>query len=246
MTTNPQTSHGLFRSEAHRLPGSRNRRTRAVTLVEVMISLFILTTVMLGILGTFLQSRKVTESSVLHAAATSVVYGMIEQIKQLNYTRSLPYTGIWADPANGIVAVPNAPDPTDPDATPAPNVRVRINQNIFKWLKVVYTPMLADGTAAAPKGPTTTPAPSATITGIGADGSDAIDNSIGSLSLSTVSGARSQNLDLHLWIWIDEIPDTYVTDAKKITVIYTYSFQDGGKIRTIRDREVILRTGYDK
>lgn len=211
-----------------------------------MISLLVFSMVMMGILGTFIQSRRVTESSVLHAAATSVVYGMIEQIKQLDYGRSLPYTGIWADPANGIVANPNAPDPTDPDSTVPPNIRVRINQNVYKWLRVVYTPALADGTAAPPKGPTTTPAATATITGVGADGSDAIDNSIGSLPLSTVSGARSQQLDLHLWIWIDEIPDAYVTDAKKITVVYTYTYQDGGATRTVRDREVILRTAFDK
>ncbi|MBI2814848.1 MAG: prepilin-type N-terminal cleavage/methylation domain-containing protein [Opitutae bacterium] len=202
-----------------------------LTLVEVMVSLTLMATVMLGFIGTFIQSRRVTESSVLHAACTSVVYGIMEQIKQLEYSELLPNMSV---------------DPTDAAATPAPNVRVRINQNTVKWLRVVYTPTLADGTADTPKGPTTTPAASASGTGIGADGSNAIDNWIGAMPLSTVTGSMSQQINLNIWVWIDEIPDAYVSEVKKVTVIYTYSYQDGRATRTVRDREVFLRSRFDK
>jgi hypothetical protein len=190
-----------------------------------MVGLTILATFMLGFLGAFVHSRRVTESSVLHAAATSIVYGIIEQIKQLDYVDMLP---------SGIA------DPGDPAATPPPLVRVRLNQNTLKWLRVVYTP--APG---APLGPTTTPSSSATAASVGGG---AIDNVLGALPLSSVTGARSQTINLNLWIWIDEIPDNTkdVSDVKKVTVVYTYSFQTGSGTRTFRNREVFLRTRYDQ
>jgi hypothetical protein len=194
-----------------------------MTLVEVMVALSLLTTFMLGFLGAFVQSRKVTESSVMHAAATSLVYGIIEQIKQLDYTDALPSQVV---------------DPGDPNSTVPPLVRVRINQNTIKWLRVVYT--AAPGAGAAPS---TTPAPSATAGSV-----SAIDNNLGALPLSTITGTTSQSINLNLWIWVDEIPDTTkdVSEVKKVTVVYTYAYQTGGSTRTVRNREVFLRTRFDQ
>lgn len=241
MPTDPQLFRGLFQSEAHRLPGSRTRRQRAVTLVETMIALGILAGCMLGFLGTFLQSRKTTETSVLHAAATNIVYGIIEQLKDHDYTTLLP---------NGSV------DPADPDQTARKTVRVLINQNTIKWLTVKYTPYTAAYTtivsgspvvtpASVPKAPLTTPAPTAAAADVGGG---AINNVIGPLPLSTASGTRSQSITVNLWIWIDEIPDLAkdVTDVKRITVVYTYNVNVGSSVRTIRNREVFIRTRYDK
>lgn len=204
------------------------RRLRGLTLVEVMVSMTLMATVMLGFLSAFLQSRRVTESSVLHAAASSLMYGIVEQVKGLSFTELLPNT---------------AEDDNDPATTEIktkyPNhMRIRINQDVTKWLRVVYTP--APG---APKAPLTCP-----DVKVKADEVGAIDNYLGALPLSTVTGTASQDLALNLWIWIDEIPDinSDVSDVKKITIIYTYSYMDGGYERVVRNREVFLRTRYDK
>jgi prepilin-type N-terminal cleavage/methylation domain-containing protein len=204
---------------------ARNKRRRGLTLVEVMVSLTLLATIMLGFISAFLQSRRITESSVLHAAASSLFYGVVEQIKGLSYTELLPSTAVDND---APIDVRNLP----------PYMRIRINQDVTKWLRVVYTP--APG---APKAPTTTPAPTVTAASIGA-----IDNNLGNLPLSTVTGTTSQDLSLNLWIWIDEIPKASddVSDCKKITIVYTYSYMDGGYARVIRNREVFLRSRYDK
>jgi prepilin-type N-terminal cleavage/methylation domain-containing protein len=196
--------------------------TRGMTLVEVVVSMSILATVMLAFLGTFVQSRRVTESNVLQAAATSLAYGIIEQIKQLDYTALLPNYE------------------TDPDAgslTP-PYLRVRLNQDRVVWLRVVHN---TDPDALV--GPTTTPSTSATAASVGA-----IDNFLGAIPLSTVSSVAAQQINMNVWVWIDEIPNTSrdVSDVKKVTVVYTYTYQDGNRTRTLRDREVFLRTRYDQ
>lgn len=199
-----------------------------MTLVETMLAMTLLALTLMGFLGSFVQSRRVTESSVLHAAASGVVYGIIEQMKGIDYTTLLPSATI---------------DDVDPDVPvdatePYYNVRVRINQDKTVWLRTVFTPA-----GETPQGPATTPAPGATAASVGA-----IDNFIGSIPLSTVTGTLSQNISLNIWLWVDEIPDSDrdVAQVKKITLVYTYSYLDGGRTRIVRDREVFIRTRYDQ
>lgn len=209
-------------------PRRRHPTQLGMTLVETMLSMTLLAMTLLGFLGSFVQSRRVTESSVLHAAASGVVYGIIEQMKGIDYTTQLPSATIDAADADVPVGA----------VEPYYNVRVRINQDKTVWLRPIYT--AADGT---PQAPTTTPDVSATAASVGA-----INNYIGSIPLSTVTGTTSQNISLNLWLWIDEIPDTDrdVAQVKKITLVYTYSYLDGGRTRTVRDREVFIRTRYDQ
>jgi type II secretory pathway pseudopilin PulG len=203
-----------------------NSRLRALTLVEVMVSITLMATVMLGFIGSFLQSRKTSESSVLQSACTSLVYGLIEQMKGLDYTTLVPSY---------------EPDAFAPAGKVPPYIRLRVHQDLTLWLMVVHTRTTdADPT---PKAPLVCPSPTATAASVGA-----IDNYTGSIPLSTVTGTASQELALNLWVWIDEIPDTAkdVSEVKRITVVYTYSYLDGSVTRTVRDMEVFLRTRYDQ
>ncbi len=205
------------------------RSIRALTLVEVMVSITLMATVMLGFIGTFLQSRRATETSILQSAATSLVYGLLEQMKGLDYTTLMPSYDVddYAD---------------DEDATKVPPyIRLRIHQDKPVWLRVVHTRSTDDPNT--PKAPLTCPSITATAASLGA-----IDNHIGNLPLSTVTGTASQDLSLNLWVWIDEIPDTAkdVSDVKRITVVYTYQFRDANGTKTVRDMEVFLRTRYDQ
>lgn len=188
-----------------------------------MVALMLMATVMVAFIASFVQSRRVTESNVLHAAATSMIYGMIEQMKQLDYSTLLPNYEV---------------DPFAPVAKTPPYIRVRINQSSVVWLQVVHT--AAPGT---PQAPTTTPSATATAASV-----SATQNFIGSIPLSTVTGTTSQQINLDIWVWIDEIPDPSndVSEVKKVTVVYTYSYQDGKSTRTVRDREVFLRTRFDQ
>ncbi len=198
-----------------------------MTLVEVMVALGIFAAAMLGFLGSFVQSRRVTEGSVMQAAVTSLVYGLVEQMKGLDYKDLLPSTTV---------------DDNAPAGWPPPYIRVRVNQDRTYWLATVYTPC-TPGEEPHPQAPTTTPGPAVPASSIGA-----LDNFIGPLPLSSVTGINSQPLTLNLWVWVDEMPDRTrdVNDVKRITIVYTYSFNDGKGIRTIRDREVFIRTRFDQ
>jgi len=210
---------------------------RGLTLVEVMVSMTVLAVTMLGFITTFMQSRRTTESSVLQAAATAMMYGLIEQIKQLDYTTLVP---------NGATDDPDAVDINGVAIAP-PFIRVRINQEKISYLRCVYTPVtdedITTTTIPAPQGPATTPAAGATAASVGA-----IDNFIGAIPLSTVTGTVSQQINLNIWVWIDGIPDLTrdVSEVKKITIVYTYSYQDGSITRGVRNREVFLRSRYDQ
>lgn len=192
------------------------------TLVEILVALTLLTTIMLGFLSAFVHSRRVTENAVMHAAATSLVYGLIEQMKGLDYTSLLPSTSA---------------DPEAPTGTTPPYIRIRVNQDQIAWLQCVYT--LG---SATPQAPTTTPAPTVAASSLGA-----ITNVIGPLPLSSFSGTSAQRLTMVLWVWIDEMPNTDddVVDVKRVTIVYTYQINDGAMTRTIRDREVFIRTRFD-
>ncbi len=198
------------------------RRRFGFTLVETMVALSLLAVGLGGFLSTFVQSRRVTEASVLHAAASSLLYGLLEQIKGVDY-QSLPSV---ADPA----------DPTSPW-----QITLRIAQDTASRavpLTVIYTQ-----DKDHPQGPLTTPSATATAADLGA-----VDNVIGPLTLSSTSGTQSQKLQLTLWIWIDNLADVQndVKDVKKVTVIYTYTYLDGMRTRVFRDREVIIRTLFDQ
>lgn len=201
------------------------RSIRALTLVETMFAMTLMATTLLGFLGAFIQSRRITESSVLHAAATSLVYGIIEQIKTFDYVELVPSTTTDTEQAT-YDAFPGS-------GKAAPYIRVRLNQDQVTWLQCKTT-----GGA-----PTTRPPESSTATSL-----DVPDNVIGPLTLSTVSGTSSQPLTLHVWLWIEEIPDVSrdVSEVKKVTLVYSYSFVDGARTRTAIDREVFLRTRYDQ
>jgi prepilin-type N-terminal cleavage/methylation domain-containing protein len=237
MPTVPQSTCSLYRSPSRGLPLTRALRQRGVTLIESMMALLIFGAVMLTVLGSFLRSREGSEAAVLHAAATSLVYGIIEQLRQVPYDQ-MP--NLSTDPfeidANGT-SIPNT--------TPAPMVRVRINQDLVKWMRVRHKIWPANTPPTSWWGPRVTPAPSAVRASVGgpvADNGEALDNLILDLPLSQISGTNSQALDLNFWIWVEEIPDDYTPRVKRITIVYTYEYMHGGTKRTVRDREVFLLT----
>ena len=51
-------------------------------------------------------------------------------------------------------------------------------------------------------------------------------------AIATTSGTSKDVTGIPSWV-------------KRITVVYTYSYSDGTRLRTVRDREVFIRTRFD-
>jgi len=197
----------------------RNRR-RAMTLVEAMVSMLLMAMFMLGFLDTFMQSRRLTEGSVMQSAATTLVYGLVEQIKMMEY-KNTPLTAIDANQSTDD-AFPG------PSTKSAPYVRVRISQDQVTWLQCTDSGVVP-APAFAP----------ANLVGLPA----ASKNTIGPLTPST-TGAKSQPLTLDLWVWVDPFTGPGILDAKSVTIVYAYVLNDGREKKTYINREVFLRMPF--
>jgi prepilin-type N-terminal cleavage/methylation domain-containing protein len=198
---------------------------RGLTLLEVMVAMLLMALVLLGFLDTFIQSRRITEGSVMQMAAVTVVAGLVEQMKMLDYDTSMPAAETDSEQA-ARDAFPAAA------AKAAPYIRVRLNQDQATWLQCANNIDASTFTA-----PTKAPASTSSL-------DQAKKNTIGPLALSSVSGAKSQALNLALWIWVDALTGNDVADAKCVTLVYAYDFNDGTRVRTVIKREVFVRTPF--
>lgn len=201
-----------------------------MTLVEVVVAMLILGMFLLGFLSTSLQSRRVAEASVMQAAATSLTYGLVEQIKMLGYT-STPFNDpTTLDPYQINDAFPAG----KPVATPYPGLCVRLNQDQVTCLQCVNN---LDPTVFL--APTTTPTSLAAL-------DPSMANTIGPVPLSTAAGTQSQPLTLQVWAWVDDISNASqdILNGKCVTLVYAYSYNDGHGMKTVINREVIVRTPF--
>jgi len=136
MSNHPQLSRRLFQSEAHRLPDTRSRRTRATTLVEVMVAAIIFTITAISIGTLFLNNNKMSMRLRYRTNATNVALNILEQIRVLNYANlndvyanSAP-TSVTSPYIRVIIADPNAPDYSalalpDPTSLTHPGIGVK-------------------------------------------------------------------------------------------------------------------------
>lgn len=76
----------------------RRRMTRALTLVEVLIATMVLGMLMLGVLATTIQSRRMTEGSVVQNSANAILQGYIEQMKTMAYDTDLVVSPVTTPP----------------------------------------------------------------------------------------------------------------------------------------------------
>ena len=190
---------------AHPAATHRRQRRRAFTLVEVLIASLVLTVTSGGILAMIIQSRRLTEGSIVQNSVVTIMQGYIEQVKSMEY-------GLLA------VSLPTAPsvNPTIPtvldEATPDPLT--------LSW--------------GSP--PTAIPAIGTTPTG-------AVTNTK-SIAIKNPAVNPNDTLTLTIWVWVQDLTDipNNVGGSKAITMIYTYQFRDGGRIKSFRNSLRTIRS----
>lgn len=187
-----------------RLPGPR-RAPHAFTLVEVMIAAIVMAMVCGGILATIIQSRRLTEGSIVQNSINTVMQGYIEQTKSMEYADLAP--SLAAAPSTPVT-IPTVLDSTTPDAL------------TLSW--------------GSP--PTSLPPIGTTPTG-------AVDN-VKSIAIERPAVNPNDTINLVIWVWVQDLTDIphNVGGAKAVTMIYTYRFQDGGRVRYIRNSLRTIRS----
>ena len=223
-------------------PGRRSSSTSAMTLVEVMFSMAILAMALMGILAIQMQSRRLTEGSVYQNTALTIVQGYLEQMKNIDlntllnadasgnpristsYTLPTKYSDTITD---GIKTSTGTPPPLaslTPGVTPT-GIGVQDNLKGYDMAKdVTDTSMTSTDTSyydVSAQVPWSTMWPGAT------DYSTASEFGVS----STTTGKN--DVHMNLWVWITDLSNTttYAQKTYGITIIYTWQFIDGGRIR---------------
>jgi hypothetical protein len=205
-----------------------------MTLVEVAIALSILALSLGGILAALIQSRRLTEGSVSQNSALTIVQGYVEQMKNMELMQIVNST---TDPASGGIASLGSSFsiPTrykEPPATGSDDGLDPLNTS----------------TGAPPSLSSITPG--VTPSGVVDNLKDFSDNSglQGAAtawstiwpgaknyptpsSLVQTSTAYPGDLHLNMWVWVQDLSGGNAANVYGITVIYTWQFTDGAKVR---------------
>lgn len=188
-------------------------------MVEIMVAGAVMGIMSLGMLQAMLQSRRVTEGSILQNSALNIMQGYIEQLKNMDYADLTVSPAVGA----GSVEIDLTPDneldndPTDTSIDP-----------------LILPLQLSHGTA-----PTTVPA-------IGASAPlGAVDNERRVLiRYTSLTPTEADRITVNFWIWVKDLTGevTDLSEAKSITIIYTYTVRDGGRIKRFRHQIRSIRT----
>ncbi len=231
----------------------RGTPARAMTLVEVMFSVAVLTIAVGGLLATFLQSRRLTEGSVFQNAALTIVQGYLEQIKNMDITQMVGGADTTGQPLinTASFSIPVYYDRNTPDAlqtsTGTPPSITAINNGVtpagvvdnlktfdmekdLSQVNMTGTDTLSYATTAQVAWATVWPhANNYPVTSNGAD---------------VLINVGKNDLHLNVWVWITDVSVAAQRSSKiySITLLYTWAYNDGGRTRYVSDVIRCLRS----
>lgn len=166
-----------------------------------------------GLLATLIQTRKLTEGSLLQNSANTIMQGYIEQIKNMEFA-DLPYT-------TGTTVVPGSVAGSPSTLLTRSIARV---SKTGGGMENVIDPLLISTSA-------TTPAPaeilkSATPAGV-------VEN-VKIFDVNNTPDNVNDDLRLRMWIWIRDIgnPAVDATQVRGITVIYSWRANNAAQARS--------------
>jgi len=218
-----------------------------MTLVELMFAVGVVTIAVGGVLATFLQSRRLTEGSVYQNAALTIVQGYIEQIKNMDICQMVGGSDSSGNPSlnTGSYSIPVLYDKNTPDAlqtsTGTPPTIAKINAGVtptgvvdnLKTFDMAKDLDAVDMTNVDDLTYSTTAQVAWSSVWPGAQNYPA----------TTVKSGRN-DLHLDVWVWIKDEAVTAHRSSKiySITLIYTWAYTDGGRVRYVTDTVRCLRS----
>jgi hypothetical protein len=226
-----------------------------MTLVEVMFAAGVLTIALGGLLATFMQSRRLTEGSVYQNAAITIVQGYIEQMKNMDIGQMVGGYDVSGNPqlATGSFSIPvyysdatldslQTSTGTPPAITAINNGVTPLGGAVVDNLKTFDMAKDLDATdmsnvdnlsyAMTGQVPWSTVWPGAQKYPTDVSG--------------TTSTVRTGKNDLHLnlWVWMkdESVAAQRSTKVYSITVIYTWAYTDGARVKYVSDVVRTLRS----
>jgi hypothetical protein len=245
----PPAWSSRFRS----IPGRfASRAARAMTLVEVMFAVGVLTLALGGLLATFVQSRRLTEGSVYQNAALTIVQGYIEQIKNMDIGQMVGGYDAAGNPqlSAGTFSIPVYYDRNTPDAldtsTGTPPTIAKINSGITPTGGAVKDNLRTFDMAKDLDATNMTNVDDLSYATTLQVPWSAVWPGAQNYPPGASSTVRTGKNDLHLnvWVWIKDESVTAHRSSKiySITVIYTWAYTDGGQTRYVSDVVRSLRS----
>lgn len=220
-----------------------------MTLVEVMFAVGVLTLVMGGLLATFMQSRRLTEGSVYQNAALTIVQGYIEQMKNMDigqlvggydaagnpvlnpssYSIPVYYDDLTLDALQTSTGTPVAISSVSSGVTPTGGAVVD-NLKTFDMTKDLDATNMAnvDDLSYAMTTQVTW---------------QSVWPGAQNYPVTTVRAGKN-DLHLNIWVWIKDETVTAQRSSKiySITVIYSWAYTDGGRVKYMSDVVRTLRS----
>lgn len=206
-----------------------------MTLLEVIVALTVLSLSMGGIFAALMQSRRLTEGSVVQASALTIVQGYVEQMKNMEL---LQLVGGTTD-ANGnlVLTTTSYSIPTRLDDTTLDTLQTSTGSPpSLSSLTPGVTPSgivdnlknfdIAKDTSATTETSTDTSSTAATA--------PVAWSSVWPNAQNYPTGTIGKtDLKLNLWVWISDLSASTSLSAKVygITVIYTWQYKDGSRTR---------------
>lgn len=210
-----------------------------MTLIEILIALSILAMTMAGVYATLMQSRRMTEGSVIADTALTIVQGYVEQMKNMELSQMVGGVDVFGNPklASGSFVMPTllnqtAPDPiTVSSGTPpaisslTPGVTPTGVQDNLKSYSVAAgaTATNLDGSGSVS---TTVPVAWTTVWPGALNYANAESDGVPN---STTAGKT--DLHMNLWVWVSDLSGTtaQATQVFGVTIIYTWQYTNGGQ-----------------
>jgi hypothetical protein len=210
------------------------RQLAAMTLMEVIISLSVLAVTMGGVFAALMQSRRLTEGSVVQNSALTVVQGYVEQMKNMELVELVGGQDSKGNPVlnTASYSIPTRLDDTHTDplmtSTGTPPDLNSITPGTTP--SGVVDNLKRFDTA---KDSTDTSTTTDTVDSGAAATAQVAWNTVwpGALTFPATTVGKT-DLKLNLWVWITDL--SVSTTAQRvfgIRVIYTWQYQDGGRVK---------------
>ena len=176
---------------------SRRRKNRGSTLIEMAMGVSVMSVVFAGVMGAFVQSRKMTEGSIFQNSAVTVILGYLEQIKNMDFVEIPYYSGNTL--MRGTIA-------TNDDV-----LYTQLDSDTMDILRIsTGTPITAGSVT-----PGTVPA------GV-VDNYKVVD-----INDTPDTSADDLMMHIWIWIAPLDNPGSGVAAARSINVVYTWAFNNG-------------------